>query len=41
MAAGFAVFVLWPFQDVASTGEMAVDIVPIKQRARADGLMWG
>ena len=40
MAAGFAVSFFGAFQDVATDG-MAVDIVPIKQQARANGLMWG
>ena len=40
MAAGFAVGFFGAFQDVATDG-MAIDIVPIKQQARANGLMWG
>ena len=40
MAAGFAVSFFGAFQDVATDG-MAVDIIPIKQQARANGLMWG
>ncbi len=40
MAAGFAVGFFGAFQDVATDG-MAVDIVPIQQQARANGLMWG
>jgi PAT family beta-lactamase induction signal transducer AmpG len=40
MAAGFAVGFFGAFQDVATDG-MAIDIVPIHQQARANGLMWG
>ena len=40
MVAGFAVGFFGAFQDVATDG-MAVDIIPIKQQARANGLMWG
>lgn len=40
MAAGFAVSFFGAFQDVATDG-MAVDIIPINQQARANGLMWG
>lgn len=40
MAAGFAVGFFGAFQDVATDG-MAVDIVPIKEQARANGFMWG
>ena len=40
MAAGFLVSFFGAFQDVATDG-MAVDIIPIKQQARANGLMWG
>ncbi len=40
MMAGFAVSFFGAFQDVATDG-MAVDIIPIKQQARANGLMWG
>ena len=40
MAAGFAVGFFGSFQDVATDG-MAIDIVPIEQQARANGLMWG
>ena len=40
MAAGFAVGFFGAFQDVATDG-MAVDIVPVKEQARANGFMWG
>jgi len=40
MAAGFMVSFFGAFQDVATDG-MAVDIIPINQQARANGLMWG
>ncbi|MBK7123001.1 MAG: MFS transporter [Chitinophagaceae bacterium] len=40
MAAGFAVSFFGAFQDVATDG-MAVDIIPVNQQARANGLMWG
>ena len=40
MAAGFAVSFFGAFQDVATDG-MAIDIIPINQQARANGLMWG
>jgi PAT family beta-lactamase induction signal transducer AmpG len=40
MTAGFAVGFFGSFQDVATDG-MAIDIVPVKQQARANGLMWG
>ncbi|HRI23431.1 MAG TPA: MFS transporter [Ferruginibacter sp.] len=40
MAAGFAVSFFGAFQDVATDG-MAVDIIPLNQQARANGLMWG
>ncbi len=40
MAAGFAVSFFGAFQDVSTDG-MAVDIIPISQQARANGLMWG
>jgi MFS transporter, PAT family, beta-lactamase induction signal transducer AmpG len=40
MAAGFMVSFFGAFQDVATDG-MAIDIVPIKEQARANGLMWG
>lgn len=40
MAAGFVVSFFGAFQDVATDG-MAVDIIPISQQARTNGLMWG
>jgi MFS transporter, PAT family, beta-lactamase induction signal transducer AmpG len=40
MAAGFFVSFFGAFQDVATDG-MAIDIVPIPEQARANGLMWG
>ena len=40
MAAGFVVSFFGAFQDVATDG-MAVDIIPIKEQARTNGLMWG
>lgn len=40
MAAAFAVGMFGSIQDVATDG-MAIDIVPISQQARANGLMWG
>ena len=40
MAAGFGVSFFGAFQDVATDG-MAVDIIPVNQQARANGLMWG
>ncbi|HPH85550.1 MAG TPA: MFS transporter [Ferruginibacter sp.] len=40
MLAGFAVGFFGAFQDVATDG-MAIDIVPVNQQARANGLMWG
>jgi PAT family beta-lactamase induction signal transducer AmpG len=40
MAAGFMISFFGAFQDVATDG-MAIDIVPIPQQARANGLMWG
>ncbi|MBK7377008.1 MAG: MFS transporter [Chitinophagaceae bacterium] len=40
MAAGFVISFFGAFQDVATDG-MAVDIIPIHQQARANGLMWG
>ncbi|CAN5702945.1 MFS transporter [soil metagenome] len=40
MAAGFCVSFFGAFQDVATDG-MAIDIVPIHEQARANGLMWG
>jgi PAT family beta-lactamase induction signal transducer AmpG len=40
MAAGFMVSFFGAFQDVATDG-MAIDIVPVSEQARANGLMWG
>jgi PAT family beta-lactamase induction signal transducer AmpG len=40
MIAGFAVGFFGSFQDVATDG-MAIDIVPVHQQARANGMMWG
>jgi PAT family beta-lactamase induction signal transducer AmpG len=40
MVAGFIVSFFGAFQDVATDG-MAVDIIPVDQQARANGLMWG
>lgn len=40
MIAGFTVSFFGAFQDVATDG-MAVDIIPIDEQARANGLMWG
>jgi PAT family beta-lactamase induction signal transducer AmpG len=40
MIAGFFVSFFGAFQDVATDG-MAIDIVPIDEQARANGLMWG
>ena len=40
MAAGFFISFFGAFQDVAVDG-MAIDIVPINEQARANGLMWG
>jgi len=40
MTAGFFVSFFGAFQDVATDG-MAIDIVPVSQQARANGLMWG
>lgn len=40
MIAGFFISFFGAFQDVATDG-MAVDIVPINEQARANGLMWG
>lgn len=37
---GFSVGFFGAFQDVATDG-MAIDVVPVKQQARANGLMWG
>ena len=40
LAAAFAVGFFGSFQDVATDG-MAIDIIPVNQQARANGLMWG
>ncbi len=40
MAAGFCVSFFGAFQDVATDG-MAIDVIPVKEQARANGLMWG
>jgi PAT family beta-lactamase induction signal transducer AmpG len=40
MLAGFAIGFFGAFQDVATDG-MAIDIIPVYQQARANGLMWG
>ncbi|MES2645859.1 MAG: MFS transporter [Bacteroidota bacterium] len=40
MTAGFFISFFGAFQDVATDG-MAIDIVPITEQARANGLMWG
>ena len=40
MVAGFFVSFFGAFQDVATDG-MAIDIVPVNEQARANGLMWG
>lgn len=40
MFAGFTVSLFGVFQDIAVDG-MAIDILPINQQARANGLMWG
>jgi PAT family beta-lactamase induction signal transducer AmpG len=40
MVAGFFISFFGAFQDIAVDG-MAIDIVPIEQQARANGLMWG
>ena len=40
MIAGFCISFFGAFQDVATDG-MAIDVVPINQQARANGLMWG
>jgi PAT family beta-lactamase induction signal transducer AmpG len=40
MAMGFVISFFGCFQDVATDG-MAVDIIPTKEQARANGLMWG
>lgn len=40
MAVGFAVSFFGAIQDIAIDG-MAVDIIPLNQQARANGVMWG
>jgi len=40
MAAGFFISFFGAFQDVATDG-MAVDVIPVNEQARANGLMWG
>ena len=40
MIFGFMINFFGAFQDVATDG-MAVDVIPIKEQARANGLMWG
>ena len=40
MICGFFISFFGAFQDVATDG-MAIDVVPEKQQARANGLMWG
>jgi len=40
MAASFTVSLFTVFQDIAVDG-MAIDILPVDQQARANGLMWG
>jgi len=40
MLAGFTVSFFGAFQDVATDG-MAVDIIPVEEQAKANGLMWG
>lgn len=40
MTAGFFVSLFGAFQDIATDG-MAIDVVPVEQQARANGLMWG
>ncbi|NNT72876.1 MFS transporter [Flavobacterium sp. IMCC34852] len=40
MIAGFVVSFFGAFQDVATDG-MAIDVIPVDQQARANGLMWG
>lgn len=40
MIAGFFISFFGAFQDVATDG-MAIDVIPIEQQARANGLMWG
>ena len=40
MTAGFFISFFGAFQDVATDG-MAVDVIPVDEQARANGLMWG
>lgn len=40
MMAGFFISFFGAFQDVATDG-MAIDVIPINEQARANGLMWG
>ncbi|WP_323788550.1 MFS transporter [Psychroserpens sp.] len=40
MIVGFLISFFGAFQDVATDG-MAVDVIPAKEQARANGLMWG
>ena len=40
MIAGFFISFFGAFQDVATDG-MAIDVIPINEQARANGLMWG
>jgi len=40
MIVGFFISFFGAFQDVATDG-MAIDVVPVKEQARANGLMWG
>ena len=40
MISGFFISFFGAFQDVATDG-MAIDVIPIPQQARANGLMWG
>ena len=40
MVVGFLISFFGAFQDVATDG-MAVDVIPIDEQARANGLMWG
>ncbi|MCC6815454.1 MAG: MFS transporter [Saprospiraceae bacterium] len=40
MIAGFMISFFGAFQDVATDG-MAIDIIPVNQQSKANGLMWG
>lgn len=40
MIVGFCISFFGAFQDVATDG-MAIDVIPINEQARANGLMWG